>query len=85
MLVLAGSNTRKHAHWLALTSGGDDDGLVVRHVAEFVDRQPGFFGHLQVAEFQGDLCIGDHALAAHEDLAAELHRHIDRLLDAVDV
>ena len=80
-----GGETRERGHRLALAAGGQQQQLGRRDLVGALELHGEAFGHLEEAELTGGLEVRLQASPHDRDLAFELHRHADEMLDAVDV
>src|ERR1700716_645339 len=80
-----GCKTSQRGHRLALAAGGQQQQLGRRDLVGVLELHGEAFGHLEEAKLAGGLEVRLQASAHYCDLAFELHRHADEMLDAVDV
>jgi hypothetical protein len=83
--VVAHAHAHHGAGRLALAARGDDDDFMTRQRFHLAGGQQLLFLDVQIAEFDGDAHIVDHAAPDHPDAAPMSPRHIDHLLDASQV
>ena len=85
LLMLGKGHAVQGGHGLALAAGGDDDHLVARQLVELLDIHHHVVRDIHIAQHLGHAQDVLHAAPGDADLAAVLHRHVDDLLQAVDV
>ncbi len=84
-LVVTVGHARECRERLALAAGTHHDDLLGRESVRIESVDDVLVVDLQVAEFAGDLGVGDHRAAGDDDLAVGRDRRVADLLDAVDV
>ena len=83
-MVLVGHPAQRRQR-LALRTGRDHDHLVIGPVLDLLRLDQQSVGDLDVTERAPDADVLAHRAADQRDLAPELRRRVDDLLDAVDV
>ena len=85
LLVLGERHAVQCRHRLALTAGADDDGLAARQTADLRHVHHDAVRNVHIAELRCHAHNIFHAAAGDADLALILCRHVDDLLQAVDI
>ena len=85
LLVLRKCHTVQCRHGFALTAGADNDGLAARQAADLRHVHHDAVRDIHVAELRCHAHDIFHAAAGDADLALILCRHVDDLLQAVDI
>ena len=83
--VVIGCHTGQPGHRFALATRRQDEDLISRITVELIRFDEDAFGHIEVAQFNGNLNVVDHAAAENGYLAFELDGRIDSLLDTGNI
>ena len=83
--VLAVGDPRQRRQRLALGAGAEDHHFAVGVLVELLGRDHRVRRHLQQPQLLGQVDVVGHAPPHHRDLAPELVRDLQRLLQAIDV
>ena len=83
--MVVGSHARQAGHGFALAARRQDEDLIIGITVQFIRFDEDAFGNVEIAQFNGNLDVVDHAAAEDGDFALELHCRIDSLLDTGNI
>ena len=83
--VIVRSHARQAGHRFALAARRQDEDLIVRITVQFIRFDEDPFGDIEIAQFDSNLDVIDHAPSEDSDFAFELHSRIDSLLDTGNI
>ena len=85
LFVLGKRHTVQRRHRLTLAAGADDNGLAARQAADLRHVHHDAVRNVHIAELRRNAHDVFHAAAGDADLALILCRHVDNLLQAMDI